>query len=161
MIGPRVCTSVVLEEPVEPLARKYAAAHGIPIPEGGLRIESGIPWPLLAVIVVTIIITFIATRRRFGRYVFAIGGNPEAAELAGIYTRWTIMKTHILIGLLCGLSAAIAAARLNGSTPDVGSATSCTSSRRRSSAVHRSPAASGRSRVRCSAPWSCSRWRSG
>ena len=55
--------------------------------------------------------TFVATRRRFGRYVFAYGGNPEAAELAGINTRWTIMKVYILMGLLCGISAAIAAAR--------------------------------------------------
>ena len=44
--------------------------------------------------------TFIATRRRFGRYVYAIGGNPEAAELAGINTRRTIMKTFILMGML-------------------------------------------------------------
>lgn len=103
-----------------PLANRYAEAHGIPIPEGGLRIESGIPWPLVAVLVVTVVMSFIATRRRFGRSVFAIGGNPEAAELAGINTRWTIMKTFILMGVLCGLSAAIASARLNGATLDVG-----------------------------------------
>ena len=42
--------------------------------------------------------TFIATRPRFGRYVFAIGGNPEAAELAGINTRWTLMKVFGLMG---------------------------------------------------------------
>ena len=39
--------------------------------------------------------TFLATRTRFGRYVFAIGGNPEAAELAGINTRWTLMKVFM------------------------------------------------------------------
>jgi D-xylose transport system permease protein len=105
-----------------PLARRFAAENGISLAEGQvLRIESGIPWPLIVVILVTIAMTFIAKRRRFGRYVFAIGGNPEAAELAGINTRWTIMKTYILMGLLCGLSAAIAGARLNGSTLDVGS----------------------------------------
>ena len=65
--------------------------------------------------------TFIATRRRFGRYVFAYGGNPDAAELAGINTRWTIMKTFILMGVLCAIAAAISSARLNGSTLDVGS----------------------------------------
>jgi D-xylose transport system permease protein len=65
-------------------------------------------------------VTFLATRRRFGRYVYAYGGNPEAAELAGINTRWTIMKTYILMGLLCGIAAAIGAARLNGATLDVG-----------------------------------------
>ncbi len=103
------------------LAAKYAEAHGITVPPGGLQIEAGIPFPILLVIGVTVVMTFIATRRRFGRYVYAYGGNPDAAELAGINTRWTIMKTFIIIGVLCGLAGAIAAARLNGSTLDVGS----------------------------------------
>ena len=46
--------------------------------------------------------TFIATRRRFGRYVYAIGGNPDAAELAGINTRWTDARCSSLMGILCG-----------------------------------------------------------
>ncbi len=58
--------------------------------------------------------TFLATRRRFGRYVYAYGGNPEAAELAGINTRWTGHEDFILMGLLCGISAAVQTARLNG-----------------------------------------------
>ena len=64
--------------------------------------------------------TWLATRRRFGRYVYAYGGNPDAAELAGINTRWTILKTYVLMGVLCALAAAIASARLNGATLDVG-----------------------------------------
>ena len=51
---------------------------------------------------------------------FAYGGNPDAAELAGINTRRTILKTYVLMGVLCALAAAIASARLNGSTLDVG-----------------------------------------
>jgi D-xylose transport system permease protein len=102
------------------LARRYAAENGIVEPPGGLIIDSGIPWPVVIVLGVTAIMTFLATRRRFGRYVFAIGGNPEAAELGGINTRWTIMKTYILMGILCAISAAIASARLNGATLDVG-----------------------------------------
>lgn len=103
----------------EGLARQYAAKHpGFTIPAGG--IEAGIPWPILIVILVTLVVTFIATRRRFGRAVFALGGNPDAAELAGINTRWTIMKTFILVGLLCGISGAISSARLNGATIDIG-----------------------------------------
>ena len=49
--------------------------------------------------------TFSPTRRRFGRDVYAFGGNPDAAELAGINTRWTIMKTFILMGVLCAIAA--------------------------------------------------------
>ena len=102
------------------LATQYAAAHGITEPPGGLQIEAGIPFPLVIVIGVTIVMTFLATRRRFGRDIFAYGGNPDAAELAGINTRWTIMKTFILMGILCAISAAIASARLNGGTLDLG-----------------------------------------
>ena len=69
---------------------------------------------------VTLVMTFLATRRRFGRYVYAYGGNPDAAELAGINTRWTILKIYVLMGILCAIAAAIAAARLNGATLDVG-----------------------------------------
>ena len=103
------------------LATRYATEHGIVEPPGGLKISAGIPWPLMIVLVVTIVMTFIARRLRFGRSIFAIGGNPDAAELAGINTRWTIMKSYILIGVLCAISAAIAAARLQSATLDVGS----------------------------------------
>jgi D-xylose transport system permease protein len=102
------------------LATQYAVAHGITEPQGGLQIEAGIPIPLVVVIGVTIFMTFLSTRRRFGRDIFAYGGNPDAADLAGINTRWTIMKTFILMGLLGAISAAIAAARLNGGTLDLG-----------------------------------------
>jgi D-xylose transport system permease protein len=102
------------------LANKYAADNGIPIPAGGLLIPSGFPWPIILLIAVTIVMTWMATRRRFGRYVYAYGGNPDAAELGGINTRWTILKTYVLMGVLCALAAAIAASRLNGSTLDVG-----------------------------------------
>lgn len=102
------------------LAHRYALENGITEPPGGLIIESGIPIPVVIVMGVTIVLTFLATRRRFGRYVFAIGGNPEAAELGGINTRWIIMKTYILMGVLCAISAAIASARINGATLDIG-----------------------------------------
>lgn len=102
------------------LATQYAAEHGITEPAGGLKVPMGYPWPVLLVIAVTVLMTFLATRRRFGRYVYAYGGNPDAAELAGINTRWTIMKTFILMGVLCAVAAAISSARLNGATLDVG-----------------------------------------
>jgi D-xylose transport system permease protein len=102
------------------LATQFALETGITEPAGGLKIPVGLPWPILLVIGVTVVMTFLATRRRFGRYVYAYGGNPDAAELAGINTRWTIMKTYMLMGLLCAIAAAIGSARLNGATLDVG-----------------------------------------
>jgi D-xylose transport system permease protein len=102
------------------LADQYAAEHNIPIPPGGLLIETGFPWPIIILIGVTLTMTWLATRTRFGRYVYAYGGNPDAAELAGINTRRTILKTFVLMGVLCAIAGAIAAARLNGATLDVG-----------------------------------------
>ncbi len=89
-------------------------------PPGGWVIPTGFPFPIVLLIGVTLVMSFMANRRRFGRYVYAYGGNPDAADLAGINTRWTILKTYVVMGVLCALAAAIAAARLNGSTLDIG-----------------------------------------
>ncbi|MGZ8514301.1 MAG: sugar ABC transporter permease [Candidatus Limnocylindrales bacterium] len=102
------------------LADRYAQQNNIAVPAGGLLIPTGFPYPIILLIGVTLVMTFIATRRRFGRYVYAYGGNPDAAELAGINTRWTILKTYVVMGILCALAAAVASARLNGATLDVG-----------------------------------------
>jgi D-xylose transport system permease protein len=102
------------------LADSYATQNGITPPPGGLHIPSGFPLPILILIGVTVVMTFLANRRKFGRYVYAYGGNPEAAELAGINTRWTILKIYVLMGILCAIAASVAAARLNGATLDVG-----------------------------------------
>jgi D-xylose transport system permease protein len=58
---------------------------------------SGVANPVVILILVTIVVTYMARRRRFGRYVYAIGGNPEAAELGGINTRRTVMMTFVLM----------------------------------------------------------------
>lgn len=102
------------------LATQYALERGITEPPGGLKVPAGFPLPILLLIGVTVVVTWIATRRRFGRYVYAYGGNPDAAELAGINTRLTILKTFALMGVLAGLSGAVVAARLNGATLDIG-----------------------------------------
>ncbi|HJT64344.1 MAG TPA: sugar ABC transporter permease [Candidatus Limnocylindria bacterium] len=102
------------------LAEEYAIENGIPIPPGGLIIPTGIAYPVLIAIGIAVLMTFIAKRRRFGRYVYSIGGNPEAAVLAGINTRRTIMKTFILMGALSSIAAVIITARLNASTLALG-----------------------------------------
>jgi D-xylose transport system permease protein len=96
--------------------RRYAEANHIALPEGGLFIAHGIAVPVLIAIGVGVAMTFLATRTRFGRYAYAIGGNPEAAELAGVNTRWVIMKIFMLMGLLAGIGGAISIARLNAAT---------------------------------------------
>ncbi len=98
------------------IVKRYAEANNIVIPEGGLFIAHGVAIPVLIAIAVGVAMTFLTTRTRFGRYVFAIGGNPEAAALAGINTRWVVLKIFALMGLLAGIAAAISTARLNAAT---------------------------------------------
>jgi len=102
------------------LATQYALDHGITEPPGGLLIPVGISWPVLIMVGVTIVMTIIANRRRFGRYVFAIGGNPDAAELGGINVRRTLMGTFALMGILCAISSAFLTARLNSAVTGAG-----------------------------------------
>jgi D-xylose transport system permease protein len=100
------------------LAAAYAQEHGITVPPGG--IPTGVAIPVLITIAIAVVMTGLATRRRFGRYVYSIGGNPEAADLAGINTRLTIMKTFILMGVLAAVAAAVTSARLNAATNGLG-----------------------------------------
>ena len=100
--------------------RRYAQANHIALPDRGLFIAHGFAIPVLIAVAAGIVVTFLATRTRFGRYVYAIGGNPEAAELAGINTRWVIVKVFMLMGLLAAVSAAISIARLDAATNSEG-----------------------------------------
>jgi D-xylose transport system permease protein len=102
------------------LASNFAAANGITEPPGGLIIPTGIAIPVLIALGIGGVMTILATRRRFGRYVFAIGGNPDAANLAGINTRRTIMMTFVVMGILSAVSAAVLTARLDAATVGLG-----------------------------------------
>jgi D-xylose transport system permease protein len=105
----------------EGLAHDYADAHNIPWNEDKpLFIPLGIAVPVLIALGVAVVMTFLTTRTRFGRYVYALGGNPEATELAGVNTRWILVKIFILMGMLCAISAAISSARLNAGTNQLG-----------------------------------------
>ncbi len=104
----------------EALANQYAEANGIPIPPGGYIIPTGIAYPVLIMIGVAILMTHLAERRRFGRNVYAIGGNPQAAELSGINTKRTITLVFGVMGLLAGVSAVVQTARLNAAVTGLG-----------------------------------------
>ena len=69
----------------------------------GLTVVRGVPWVVLIVLVVVVAWSFLLGRTRFGRYVYAIGGNAEAARRAGI----NLSRIRILAFTLCGLTAGI------------------------------------------------------
>ncbi len=104
----------------ENLAAQYATANNIRVPPGGLVIPTGIAFPVLIMLGVTVVMTYLTTRRRFGRNVFAMGGNPEAARLGGINVRRTAMYTFALMGVLCAISGAVQTARLNAAVTGLG-----------------------------------------
>lgn len=106
------------EIPTNKLARIFEA-RGETMPDG-YTMGYGIPYSVLLLIAIAVVMTVVAQRTRLGRYIFATGGNPDAAELSGINTRFLTVKVFALMGGLCALAGAVAAARLGFSTNDIG-----------------------------------------
>lgn len=104
--------------PTRILERRFAA-NGMEMPEGYTE-AYGFPISVLIVLFVTIAMTIIARKTRFGRYVFAMGGNPDAAELSGINTRLLTVKVFALMGALTAIAAVIASARLGSAGSSLG-----------------------------------------
>lgn len=84
------------------------------------QIPRGIPVPVLIMICVVVGMSLLAKITRFGRYVFAIGGNPEAAELSGIAVKKITTLVFMVMGILCAVAAVITTARLNAGANSMG-----------------------------------------
>jgi D-xylose transport system permease protein len=74
-----------------------------------VNIYSGVPIPVLILAFTVIIVSYISTNTRFGRYAYAIGGNREAARLSGINIKKQIFLIFVLMGLLCGVGGVVLA----------------------------------------------------
>jgi D-xylose transport system permease protein len=88
--------------------------------DDGNPLGTGIGIPVLILIIVVVTLSFVVHRTRFGRYVYAYGGNPESALLVGINTKWLIVKLFIIMGVLSTLAAVITTARLNAGANSIG-----------------------------------------
>lgn len=99
--------------------RRIFEARGEVMPEGYTAVY-GLPVSVLVLVVLAVIMTVVARRTRLGRYIFATGGNPDAAELSGINTRLLTVKVFAIMGALCALSAVVASARLANHSNDIG-----------------------------------------
>lgn len=80
----------------------------------------GIPYAILILAGVVAIFWTLTTRTPFGRHVYAIGGNEEAAMLSGINIKKTVMIIFVLMGLLSGVASIVFTARLNAATTSAG-----------------------------------------
>ncbi len=105
----------------------YVYSEGRPIsnlPETFLIIGkgsiAGIPLPTVILIVVFIIATVMLTKLKFGRYVYAVGGNEQAAIVSGINVKKVKMLVYVLSGMACGIAAIILTARVSAGLPTAG-----------------------------------------
>ena len=80
----------------------------------------GIPIPVLIWGGVALFMSFLVHRTRFGRYIFAMGGNPDAAALVGIPVRRVTMLLFLLLSVLTTVAAIVAISRLNAGTNSLG-----------------------------------------
>lgn len=113
-----VWTLNAYDVPEAVLKRRFDAL-GQTMPDGYTDVY-GLPISVFLLIAVAVAMTIVAAKTRFGRYIFAAGGNPDAASLSGINTRMLTVKVFALMGMLAGLSAVVASARQTYHTNDIG-----------------------------------------
>lgn len=82
--------------------------------------QDGVPIPFIIMFAVALGGAFLTQNTTFGRYLYAIGGNPDAARLSGINLRRHILAVFALMGALVAVAAILHTARLSAATPDAG-----------------------------------------
>jgi ribose/xylose/arabinose/galactoside ABC-type transport system permease subunit len=80
----------------------------------------GIPWAVAVMVVVVIAFAIVLGRTRFGRYVLALGGNEEAARLAGIDVRLVKTFVYVISGMCAALAGLLLMARFQSGSPNTG-----------------------------------------
>ncbi|MBI1747287.1 MAG: sugar ABC transporter permease [Acidobacteria bacterium] len=87
---------------------------------GTLNAYAGVPIPVIIWLAVALSGAFLTQQTIFGRYLFAIGGNPEAARLSGINLRRHLLAVFCIMGALTGVAGIIYTARVGAASPDAG-----------------------------------------
>lgn len=105
----------------------YTITAGQPIVSSDLNFRdvgngylSGVPVPVLIMIAVYVAAWFVLERTRYGRHVYAVGGNPQAARLAGVRVGRIITSVYVIAGACAGLAGVIFAARVISAQPTAG-----------------------------------------
>ena len=86
----------------------------------GLGKIGKVPIPGIILVVLFIIAYILMHWTRFGRYVYAIGGNKDAAIASGVNVYWITVFTYVLSGLFTGIASLIMTAKINASQPNIG-----------------------------------------
>jgi ribose transport system permease protein len=105
----------------------YTMTDGQPIVSNTLAFRdigngyiAGIPAPVVVMVVVYAVAWFVLERTRYGRHVYAVGGNAEAARLAGINVKRVITSVYVIAGVCAGLAGVIFSARVVSAQPTAG-----------------------------------------
>jgi ribose transport system permease protein len=87
-----------------------------PFPFIGYGEVLGIPMPTLIMLCVFVLMAFVLSSTKLGRYVYAIGSNEMGARQVGINIRWYKLSVYLVSGLACGLAAIVLMARMDSSS---------------------------------------------
>ncbi len=80
----------------------------------------GVSVPVLITIAIVLVVYVFINWTRMGRYLYAIGGNPKAAELSGINTKLVLFLTYVIAGLITGVATLLLTARLESGESNIG-----------------------------------------
>lgn len=81
----------------------------------------GIPFPVIITLIVFLIAYYIINETRFGRYVYALGGNEDSTRLSGINTDRIKMIVYVVSGIAAAISGVIVTSRIGSASPNAGS----------------------------------------
>ena len=84
------------------------------------KLFDSVPYPILILMTITILSYLLLHWTRFGRYVYAVGGNINAAKASGVNVFWTQIGTYIISGFCAGVAGIIMTARINAAQPNIG-----------------------------------------
>jgi ribose transport system permease protein len=106
----------------------YMITHGVPItpttPDSFLFLGQGyigpVPVPVIILLVLTVIFSLVMVRTRFGRYIYATGGNENAARLSGVKTNRVKLEVYVLSSMISSVAGVIAFSRYTSAEPASG-----------------------------------------
>jgi D-xylose transport system permease protein len=82
--------------------------------------HEGVPYPVLLMIGIILIIQFLSVRTVWGRHIYAIGGNREAALLSGVPVKARTLSVFALMGVISAIGGIVMTARVGSASPDAG-----------------------------------------
>ena len=93
---------------------------GVLVQQAGGGFLGPLPIPVLIILLLAAVLTVFTRRTQWGRWIYAVGGNPEAASWLGVPRSKVVMSAYILCGVLAGVGGLIYAGRSNASSPLAG-----------------------------------------